>query len=161
MKSVDFISKEKLAEIKLQYPVSTKIRSTLCEDTVGIVCGTDSRGFLLVKWDNGNTNSIDPNTDIYVEEEKGKVWICSYYLEKDGDYTNITIWDNFNDAVSEMTKTLKEIYSKNFTINDFAEDPKAGYLLSPLDQNCSLAVNDYDRYAIIPYYRNSGKFIIP
>lgn len=161
MESINAVNKEKLEKVKLQYPISTKIKAVSYGEVFGTVCGTDNKGFLLVRWDNGDTSSIDPDTNICIEEEKNKVWICSYYLEDDGDDANITVWDNFDDAVNEMTATLKKIYDDDFTINDFYEDPKEGYLLTPLLRDIPSIINDYDRYAIIPYCRNSGKFIMP
>lgn len=161
---MESINDKQLEELKLTYPIRSKVQ-LVSDGTFGVVYGTnngDSDVSLLIKQDNGAIiNVTNPDKDIIKIKEDNKIWICSYYLENDGDDTNITVWDNFNDAVNDMVKTLSKIYDLDLTINDFIEDFKNGYIISILAQCHMDFMDEYDRYAIIPCYKNSGEMVMP
>lgn len=72
------MSKEKVDEIKKQYPVSTRIQLTYMDDMQSIPSGTmgtveyvDDQGQLQMKWDNGRRLALIPNVDrsVIVQEK--------------------------------------------------------------------------------------------
>ncbi|MCH4190888.1 MAG: DUF4314 domain-containing protein [Butyrivibrio sp.] len=64
------IKKEQLKELRLQYPVETRIELIRMDDpaappigTQGTVTGVDDIGDILVDWDNGSSLNVVPEID--------------------------------------------------------------------------------------------------
>lgn len=68
---MEFLSREKVARIKMQYPAGTRLHLLQMNDdvapvsagTLGTVDGVDDAGHIHVNWDNGRTLAVIPTVD--------------------------------------------------------------------------------------------------